>query len=706
MKWRMRMISLDTETTGVDFHHGARPFFVTMCNEVGDQVYYEWDVDPLTREPIIPEEDLEAIGTFLLRKTTNGLVLQNAKFDIAALASVGITEWPWSLTYDTLIAGHLLASILPHDLTSMAMQYLGVDIKPKEDDLGTAVKAARRLVGSKAFKAQYGEWAVAKENRSDMPSAKATTWKFDFWLPRAVAKHLEYPEDHPWWTVLEDYSNADSEVTVALWIVMERLLKRRGLWNIYLERMKSIPVAYAMEQRGVTVSGSRLRELEVEYEQESDRCGCIMYNIAQGYDYELVLPKSGNNHSLLHFCFGVPNEGNSPLFPNRTHYLNLPIVGRTDTGNPSLDKEALGVYLTTLSEQTKQAAFVRALAAKRKRDTGLSYMESYQRFWLPLGEGEEWFILHPQLNPTGTNTLRWSSQCPNEQNISKQEGFNLRYAFGPAPGREWWSMDAKNIELRIPFYEAGEEEMIALFERPDDPPYYGSNHLLIFHVLHPDKWDAVLKEVGVEQVGLVCKKRYASTWYQWTKNGNFAVQYGAVDRDDGQGTADRAYHLPGAQARIKSRFKKLEALNQRMIRFAEKHGYVETIPDRNVEPARGYPVMCTRTDYGKIKPTVPLSYHVQSTAMWWTMKAMIRCHAQLVEWRRGGFDAYLVMQVHDECVFDLPKRAHPKEDPKSSNLGRVRVLQRLMEQGGDDLGIPTPVGMEFHESNWAEGVTL
>jgi hypothetical protein len=63
------------------------------------------------------------------------------------------------------------------------------------------------------------------------------------------------------------------------------------------------------------------------------------------------------------------------------------------------------------------------------------------------------------------------------------------------------------------------------------------------------------------------------------------------------------------------------------------------------------------------------------------------------------------MQVHDECVFDLPKMAHPKKDPKSSNLGRVCVLQRLMEQGGEDLGIPTPVGMEYHESNWAEGVT-
>ena len=75
-----------------------------------------------------------------------------------------------------------------------------------------------------------------------------------------------------------------------------------------------------------------------------------------------------------------------------------------------------------------------------------------------------------------------------------------------------------------PAYEAGEEEMISLFEKPDEPPYFGSNHLLAFDILHPDKWDRDDPE-GL----LKAKKEYASTWYQWTKNGNFAVQYGAME---------------------------------------------------------------------------------------------------------------------------------------------------------------------------------
>jgi hypothetical protein len=42
-------LSLDTETTGLDVYHGARPFFITTCNEQGEQQYWEWDVDPETQ---------------------------------------------------------------------------------------------------------------------------------------------------------------------------------------------------------------------------------------------------------------------------------------------------------------------------------------------------------------------------------------------------------------------------------------------------------------------------------------------------------------------------------------------------------------------------------------------------------------------------------------------------------------------------------
>jgi len=698
-------ISLDTETTGVDFHHDARPFLVTTCDPSGELLFWEWDVDPETRQPIVPPSDLEAIRERI--NSVDELVLQNPKFDLAALDTLeqlGIRstwDWPWHAVRDTLLAGHLLASNKPHDLTSMALQYLRVKIDKYEAAVEVATKEARNIA-----KTQFPKWRIATKQGKGMPSAKDKTWKYDMWLPRAIANELDYPERHPWWTVTSDYANTDSSVAIALWAAMEAEIERRGLRKIYNERLRVLPVAYRMEKCGITASEERLNELRVRYKEESEESGRICVNIAkdfkdpEGNPYELTLPKTGANNSLRTFIFDV---------------LKLPVVGRTDTGAPSLDKDAKAIYLNTLPPRSKQLRFMQNLADKASRDTAIQYMDSYERFWVPLGiyneMGEQawqlWHRLHPNLNPTGTNTLRWSSNNPNEQNISKKEGFNLRYPFGPAPGREWWSCDAKNIELRIPAYESGEEELIALFERPDESPFYGSNHMLVFSILWPELWGAAIEEVGLDKAAAYCKKKYASTNYQWTKNGNFAVQYGAVDRPGGEGTADIAYHKPGGQRLIASRFSKQDNLNQQCISHAERFGYVETMPDKTVDPERGYPLLCTRSDYGKIKPTVPLNYHVQGTAMWWMQGAMIRCDGFLQEINRKkrltGYSGYhLVMQVHDELVFDFP--AGEGSEPWKMNLPIIREVQRLMEQGGDNIGLPTPVSCEYHATSWSEGV--
>ena len=692
------LLALDCEATGLDLRHTSRAFFVTVCDEEGEQHWWEWAIDPLTRMPKVPEGDKEEIREKVA--AADELVLQNSKYDAAALYVGGIiTEWPWEKTHDTLLAGHLLASNRPHNLTDMAVQYLGVDIQPYEDRLEVAVQKCRRMVQQARLKVKrkaakgggvflddpLAGWIIAEKDHPDMPSVKDKSWKQDAWLPRAM-RAAGYGKEHPEWdTVLRDYANADSAVTVQLWKVMEAELHRRGLWAIYQERRKVLRIAYEMESQGVTLNGERLEELTTKYRTENARTERLLRSLANSYNYELSLPRGGRNKNLDTFVFDV---------------LKLEKVynSKARSAGPTLDsKNAVPHYLNTLPRTSKGYTFVKGLAGKRSRDTAISYMESYRRFWLPLAE-TNWYRLHPSLNHCGTDTLRWSSSQPNEQNISKKENFNLRYVFGPAPGREWWSLDAKNIELRIPAYEAEEEDFIALFEKPNEPPYYGSNHLLIAHLLFPKEFEECLRK------GESFKDRYKSTIYQDVKNGNFAVQYGAVDREDGKGTADRTYKLPGAQARIKSRFKKQEALNQKWVRFAEKHGYVETMPDRTVDPRRGYPLLVTRTSYGEVLPTVPLNYHVQGTAMWWMMKAMIRVSEQLREWSREPGEYRIALQVHDELVLDFPQGRG--SEPWKTNLPKIRKVQRLMAAGGEDIGVPTPVSVEYHESNWSEGVAI
>jgi hypothetical protein len=201
-------------------------------------------------------------------------------------------------------------------------------------------------------------------------------------------------------------------------------------------------------------------------------------------------------------------------------------------------------------------------------------------------------------------------------------------------------------------------------------------------------------------------KKYYNPEYKRTKNGDFAIQYGAVLKADGWGTADKAFGRMFSHAKLVEGFSKLQELNRKQIQFANKHGYVETMPDKTVDPRHGYPLMCTRTERGRVLETIPLSYHVQGTAGWWMMKAMIRCQAKLDEWAKDGFDGRIVLQVHDELVFDFPAKSDPIKKPLLSNLSAVRHLKRLMAQGGDDIGVPTPVSIEYHPKNWGEGVKV
>lgn len=752
------MIALDTETTGVDFHHGARPFFVVTCDEEGEVRYWEWDVDPLTRKPLIPEGDVQDIGEYLFSGGPLDLVMQNAKFDVSALATIGMWDLydvyeVWRDVKDTLVASHLLHSNQPKDLTSLAYRWLGEDIEHYETDLERYVKECRKKVqlekqrekkgkGSRDF----GRWRIAQDDDPLMPSAGEEPWRADYWLPRAYASYMwtsseagrvyenngrdgePHPEEmsrglpgwewrpawvdgeegvHEYWTVLRDYALQDAPATLACWRLMREEIASRGLMTIFRERMKVLPVSYRMEQEGVTVSGTRLTDLKEQYGRESADLGESCLKIAKSVKYPLVLPKGASpNNSLKEFLF---------------EHLGLPVMGYTDTGNPSMDKNAISAWLLTLPQGSAGLRFLQSWQLKKKRDTSIAYMTGYERFWRETDE-EGWYRLHPNLNVTGTDTLRFSSNHPNSQNISKQETIcddcegdgcdecgmtgksfrSLKYVFGPTPGREWYSFDARGIEDRLPAYRSGQQELIDIFERPDDPPYWGSNHYLRFHTIYPDIWDAELKHQMENPDHL--KKKYKATYYQWCKNGGFAVQYGAVRRRGG--TADKAFRKDGAHDLLAERFSKLEALNQSYIAHANKHGFVYTFEDRSLGMTHGYPLLCTRTNYGKVLETVPLNYVIQGSAMWWTMKAMIRVQeffdrlnsGEEFAGRTWGGTYRIVLQVHDEIVCDMP-RGRTRE----YNRPIVDEVMRLMSLGGDDYGIPTPVGCEYHTDNWAEG---
>ena len=688
------ILSLDTEDTGTDFRHGSRPFFVTTCTDEGIQRFYDWRVDPFTRAPEIPQSDVREIQSLI--ESADTIVGQNFKFDLHALRSIGIEKFDWSKLQDTLIASHVLASNQPHNLTDLVMHYLGKDIYPLEERLQKAVEECRRKCRLKSFIDEHGKVALASQDREDMPSASGQLWRLDYWLPKTVARMLDLPKDHLYWSVLSDYSNADSMYTLLLWNVLEQELRERGYWEVYREKMESLVGIWSMEDYGVSFNSTRLAELRDEFSSDRDDAEKVCLNIAESFGFDLKMPKGASpNNSLRSFCFDVMKL--KPIIPKKAK-----------SNAPSLNKEVMAEYVNTLSQGSRELLFVKTLLGKRARDTAIGYMNSYESY----GIREEkdpfekcWLKLHPNLNPTGTSTTRLSCSNPNGQNIAKEKEFeggeeplpSIRYLFGPLPGREWYSNDYENIELRIPAYVARESAMIELFEKPDEAPYFGSYHLLRASIFYPELFWPVAEKKGEF-------KRLYPNKYHRTKIAGFALNYQA-----GAATVDAATGRPGSHAAIKDKLPLVNALNVKVTAFANKHGYIETMPNLARGRTKGYPLLCTRSERGGILPTVPLSYFVQGTAGDCMVRAITRVRAfydglnsgakfQGRLWK-GGY--HLVLTIHDELISDCPKFKDPKH-----NIPVMLEVKRLMSFSGDDIGVPLKVSVSYHPHCWSEEVDL
>lgn len=154
-----------------------------------------------------------------------------------------------------------------------------------------------------------------------------------------------------------------------------------------------------------------------------------------------------------------------------------------------------------------------------------------------------------------------------------------------------------------------------------------------------------------------CIKTACDSWVMRQANrimltGN--TQYGCMEKK-----ANVTAHHPKAFKMKAERCPKIDALAKKLIKEAEKNNCVTTIPDRTVDPERGFPIMSKRSHWGKVEPTTPLCYHVSSTAAQVLNKAMVLCDEKLIEWRIDGFDAHMILTIHDELVFDFPLLPHP-----------------------------------------------
>lgn len=586
-------IAIDTETTGLDLRHGCRPFMVTGATSDGDLSLWEWDVDPLTREPIIPKKDLAEICKAQAKKV---VVFHNTKFDVRALdmaTGAKVIKWDWDLIHDTLIASHVMASADSHKLKDLALQLLDID-DDDETDLQQAVNTARRIGKNKG-------WRTAQPLDPHFPAVKRfgkrnPAWKSDCWLPRAVAKADKYPQDHPWWSVCSIYALRDVERTMGLWMVYVEALLDEDLWEQYDTRRKLLPIVYDMENAGITYKATRLKKVAAKFGEDC--------RLAESSAFNLV------NHCIDNL--NSPKQIQGALYG----HLGLKPTKETKTGWAT-DADTLTALEQSIPTTSKASHFITNLVKFRKLDRMDDYLWSYNANGVPMTVAD-WLTLHPSFNITGTATTRFSCHDPNAQNISKQEKYNLRQIFGPCPGRVWFADDYSNIEFRIFAWESGDKELIAAFEAGQ------SMHLVISEILHPKEF----ARLGPDE--------FKNTdLYGWVKNGNFALIYGAS-----QAKANATYRVEGAYARIKKMLPKVDGFIRSKYDEGRSKGYITTLGGYRLTIPRG-------------EPHKAANYFVQGSAGWAMVLGMIRVHEYL---ESIGPEYKIIMTIHDELVMDFPDR--------------------------------------------------
>ncbi len=293
----------------------------------------------------------------------------------------------------------------------------------------------------------------------------------------------------------------------------------------------------------------------------------------------------------------------------------------------------------------------------------LSKLKSTYIDALPQLVGPKTGKIHTTFQQTVTSTGRLSSNNPNIQNIPirTDRGKEIRKAFiASSENNLLVSADYSQIELRVVASVSEDENMIQAFLNKID--IHTATAAQVFHV--------PTSEVTSEQ------RRYAKTV-------NFGILYGI----SAFGLSERL-HIPQFEARLlisdyNKSFPKIEAYMENVLQFARKNGYVETLLGR-----RRYIRDITSSNgiLRKAAERNAINAPIQGTAADIIKLAMLNIYKEL---DRLQLKTKMVLQVHDELIFDVPKEEIPTI---------MELVPRLM---GSAMNLKVPLDVEISSGiNW------
>jgi len=435
---------------------------------------------------------------------------------------------------------------------------------------------------------------------------------------------------------VSDYAAEDADVTLQVFSELQTQLKVTELEDLFHTiETPLINVLAQMEYEGVRIDGDflngyskKLETLILDEEKAIYEVAGVRFNIAS------------------------PKQVGEVLFDK----LKIPYRWRkTNSGQYSTDVEKL-------NELASEHDIVNKILEYRK----YSKLKSTYVDALPLMINPKTGRVHSNFNQARAATGRLSSENPNLQNIpiKDEAGREIRKAFIPRDEDHiLLAADYSQIELRLIAEISGDDFMLEAFHEGRD--FHRATAAKVYKV----EFDEVTPE----------QRRNAKTV-------NFSIIYGA-----GATNLSRQLNIRRADAKALidnyfEQFKGLKAYMNDTVDFAREHGYVKTLGGRkrilrDINSRNGL----ARSNAERMAINTP----IQGSAADMIKLAMIRIHKLLAE---KPFKTKMIMQVHDELVFDVYK----------PELEELRNL--IIDNMKDALpGISVPILVEVGTGlNWLE----
>lgn len=395
---------------------------------------------------------------------------------------------------------------------------------------------------------------------------------------------------------LAEYAAEDADVTFQLAGIIRGKLEETDQKSIYEDiEGPLLPVLVRMEMQGIACDPNSLKEIGSELQQRIDQ-----------------LAESIQSHAEGPFNIGSPKQLGEVLF-NQLKLVDKP--KKTKTGQFKTDEQ-------TLSALRGVHPIIEDILAWRES----SKLKSTYLDALPQHIQPQTGRIHTHFHQLVAATGRLASSDPNLQNIPirSEAGRQIRKAFVPAQGCTLLACDYSQIELRIMAAIANDATMIEAFRQGTD----------VHSVTASKVFGVSVDEVSSEQ-----RRR--------SKMVNFGIIYGI----SAFGLSQRLGIPRGEAAEIiNAYFREYPAIKTFMddtINVAREVGYAETLCGRR----REFPdLTSSNQNIRNNAERAAINMPIQGTAADMIKLAMIRIDNILTT---GSYKSRMLLQVHDELVFDL-----------------------------------------------------